>query len=125
MGWSNWASRARMRASTSPWFSWVPWLKFNRNTSTPASSSWRNLSGSELAGPTVATILVRRCRRKIELSPAMGPTPARRLHQDGPEVVDVGQRRPGNHQIVQTAEESVAVVVRKMLLRTEPHPLRA
>ncbi len=37
----------------------VPWEKLKRNMLTPASMSFSIISGEELAGPTVATILVR------------------------------------------------------------------
>ena len=45
------------------WPSWSPWLKFSRNTSTPAANSARIVSGADVAGPRVAMILAKRCRR--------------------------------------------------------------
>ena len=58
---------ARIAACTWRWSSWVPWLKFSRNTSAPARNSARIRSGDELAGPRVATILAWRWRRMEEL----------------------------------------------------------
>ena len=49
----------------SAWSSWVPWLKLRRNTSAPAWKSRASTSGVEVAGPSVATILVRRRRRSL------------------------------------------------------------
>ncbi len=51
---------ARIRRTFSACSSGVPWAKLSRKTSTPASKSSRSTSGELLAGPTVATILVRR-----------------------------------------------------------------
>ena len=42
------------------WSSWLPWEKFIRTASTPASISALTASGVEVAGPIVATIFVRR-----------------------------------------------------------------
>src|SRR5690606_4011246 len=42
--------------------SWEPCEKFKRNTFTPATIKRSMVSGDDVAGPTVATILVRRCR---------------------------------------------------------------
>src|SRR6516225_1551888 len=42
--------------------SWEVWLMLIRNTSAPASNSPAITSGSEDAGPSVATILLRRSR---------------------------------------------------------------
>ena len=42
--------------------SWVVWLILMRNTSAPASNSRAIMARSPEAGPSVATILVRRCR---------------------------------------------------------------
>src|SRR6185369_14821587 len=46
-------------------WAWVPWLKFRRKTSAPASNRARMLARSELAGPSVATILAWRRRRMV------------------------------------------------------------
>ena len=43
-----------------PWLSREPWEKFRRKTSTPASMSCRIIAGESDAGPSVATIFVRR-----------------------------------------------------------------
>ena len=45
------------------WPSWSPWLKLSRNTSTPAANSDRMVSGVDVAGPRVAMIFAKRCRR--------------------------------------------------------------
>ena len=42
------------------WSSWVPWLRFSRATSMPASTSARIFSGVSTAGPRVQTILALR-----------------------------------------------------------------
>ena len=53
-------SMARIVSWRCLWSSCVPWLKFSRNTSAPASNRLRMISGLELAGPRVATILALR-----------------------------------------------------------------
>src|SRR5688572_815826 len=55
------------RAASTPWrcCSCSPWEKLRRITSTPASISWSSTGRSREAGPTVATILVRRTRVSI------------------------------------------------------------
>ena len=111
----RWAARLRFPprricASRSRCCSCVPWLKFSRNTSTPAWNSARIISTLELAGPRVATILAWRWRRMV-----IGLL-ARRRDQDRPEVVHVGQRRPGDHRVAERLEEAVAVVVGKAVL---------
>ncbi len=51
---------SRMAAYDSPWVWWSPWEKFRRKTSAPAAMSSRSRATDALAGPTVATIFVRR-----------------------------------------------------------------
>mmetsp|Transcript_6201 Transcript_6201/g.24157 ORF Transcript_6201/g.24157 Transcript_6201/m.24157 type:complete len:231 (-) Transcript_6201:232-924(-) len=63
MGWSYCSSMERIR-STRAFFSVAsPWLKFRRNTSTPARKSASMTSRDEDAGPRVATCLVRFAQR--------------------------------------------------------------
>ena len=59
------SSSARMVAMRAAWSSCAPWLKFSRNTSAPPRNSRPSISGVLLAGPIVATILVRRRRRNL------------------------------------------------------------
>src|SRR3954454_21144814 len=61
---------ARPAASRTSWAvaaccSCVPWLKFNRATSMPASIMRTSVSGLPEAGPMVATIFVRRLIRQV------------------------------------------------------------
>src|SRR3546814_6693623 len=42
--------------------SWSPWLRLTRNASAPARNRRRSISGSQLAGPSVARILTLRPR---------------------------------------------------------------
>src|SRR3546814_19884638 len=99
----------------SAWSSCVPWLKFRRNTSAPASTSARMRSRVELAGPNVARMRARllfivcglRCR-------AAGSG-----DHDGTKIVDVGQSGPRNERIAQSPEQTVAVVVIEILARRE------
>src|SRR4051794_9827571 len=51
---------SRTRWATSACSSALPWEKFSRATSIPASTMRTSISGSRDAGPMVATILVRR-----------------------------------------------------------------
>src|SRR5215218_806522 len=51
---------SRTRCAVSACSSALPWEKFRRATSIPASIIWTRTSGSREAGPMVATILVRR-----------------------------------------------------------------
>ena len=61
------AARARRR---------LPCAALSRTTSAPAASSARIVSGSDVAGPTVATIFVRRIPRTItRLASSRGPHP--------------------------------------------------
>jgi hypothetical protein len=61
--WSNAKGRlsrfdtARRMEIRSAWESWVPWEKFKRATSIPASINFSINSSPWLAGPIVATIL--------------------------------------------------------------------
>src|SRR4051812_46610048 len=52
---------SRTRRAVSACSSALPWEKFNRATSIPASTIRASTSGSRDAGPMVATIFVRRC----------------------------------------------------------------
>ena len=63
MGRPTASSRARIMPIRAAWSSWEPWLKLRRNTSAPPWNSRISTSGVELAGPSVAMILVRRRRR--------------------------------------------------------------
>jgi hypothetical protein len=58
-------SSVRMISTRARWSAALPWLKLRRKTSTPARNSRRTASGSELAGPSVATILALRVRRMM------------------------------------------------------------
>jgi hypothetical protein len=51
---------SRTRRAVSAWSSLVPCEKFSRATSMPASTIRTSTSGAREAGPTVATIFVRR-----------------------------------------------------------------
>ena len=62
---------SRTRCAVSACCSCVPWLKFSRATSMPASTIRTRTSGSREAGPIVATIFVRRIARHG--SSAAGP----------------------------------------------------
>src|SRR3989441_6460484 len=64
--------RARMTAACS---SWVPWEKFNRATSMPASTSLRRVAGFRLAGPMVQMMRVRRVISAIVHSALASPRP--------------------------------------------------
>ena len=57
-------TRTRCRCS-----SCVPWARFTRATSMPASPSSRTRSAVEVAGPSVATMLARRRRRSARGDP--------------------------------------------------------
>ena len=63
IGWSSSRSRLRITSRRARWSSCVPWLKFRRNTSAPASTRARMVLASEEEGPRVATILALRIRR--------------------------------------------------------------
>ena len=54
------ASTARIVVTSSRIFSWLVWLMLMRNTSAPAANSFAMTARSDEAGPSVATILVRR-----------------------------------------------------------------
>ena len=54
--WATW----RMAMMRSAWSSWSPWEKLSRKVVAPASISWRSTCLDSVAGPIVATILVRR-----------------------------------------------------------------
>ena len=54
-------SSARIASYVRRCASWSPWLKFRRNTSTPARYRLRIESGPEVAGPSVAMIFANRC----------------------------------------------------------------
>ena len=56
-------STSRIASKHRRWPAWSPWLKFRRNTSTPAANSDRIISGDDVAGPRVAMIFAKRCRR--------------------------------------------------------------
>src|SRR5271157_4155563 len=57
MGFSNAIAASRSIAKLCACSVWVPWEKFNRATSMPASSSLRIMRGERVAGPIVHTIL--------------------------------------------------------------------
>ena len=54
------AATSRTAASRCRWSSTGPWLRLSRTTSTPARTIASSRAGSSLAGPSVATIFVRR-----------------------------------------------------------------
>src|SRR3569623_726383 len=78
------------------------------------------------------------CRRFIAIPTALkaAATQAASIHltqsssvsdgrqQDRPEIVDVGQRRPGDELIPERAEESMGVVVGERRLRIDAEPAR-
>ena len=51
---------SRIASIVSAWRWRSAWEKLSRKTSTPASINWTRTGGSQLAGPTVAMIFVRR-----------------------------------------------------------------
>src|SRR6478672_9274252 len=114
-----------MSSNSARFWSWLPWLKLSRKTSTPASNSARSRSRLALAGPTVATILTLRRRR-----PAGPAAPLRlrtrslssgaREDEDGAEVIDIGQGRAGHDKIAQYREEAIAVMLRERFVDREP-----
>ena len=59
-GWLSSKDVCRIKRMLRWWSSSVPWEKLSRKVVAPASMSWRSTCGSEVAGPMVATILVRR-----------------------------------------------------------------
>src|SRR6516162_1013923 len=100
-------STRRIASNRARWSSCVPWLKLSRNTSTPALNSSRILSGAELEGPNVATILALRRRRISMFLPKL----ILRKNQDSSEVVDVGQGWTSHDQIVESGKKSITVIV--------------
>ena len=56
----RWRDRSRMVAHHLGQPAWSPWEKLSRKTSAPASIRASSIASDSLAGPTVATILVRR-----------------------------------------------------------------
>ena len=60
-------STSRIVRRRSAWSSWLPWLKFRRKTSAPASASARICSRLELAGPRVARMRALRSRFMLHL----------------------------------------------------------
>src|SRR6266568_4253820 len=62
------------RSMTTPFSAFEPWEKLRRNRSTPALISLSICSGAELAGPSVAMILVLRPRRSI-ITPSVVESP--------------------------------------------------
>ena len=104
---------ARIASKRARWSSCVPWLKLSRKTSTPASNSARMLLG----------VGARRAERGDDLGAALTAhvlfllarwRPWRR-HQDGAEIVDIGQGRPGHDEIAERREKAVAVIVGQRL----------
>ena len=58
----NLSSNPRMVSKRRLWSSWLPWLKFRRNTSAPTSNNEAIPSSVEVLGPKVARILALRFR---------------------------------------------------------------
>ena len=54
------SAASRTNAYTFSWSEWLPWLKFSRARSMPASTRPRIRSGVAVAGPMVQTIFARR-----------------------------------------------------------------
>src|ERR1051325_10145908 len=110
------ASTARISSNRARCSSCVPWLKFSRNTSTPASNSARSRSPPELAGPIVATILALRIRRS-------GLVRARRRSaallavedEDGAEIIDIRQGRAGHDKVAERGKKAVGIIPGKRL----------
>src|SRR5262249_7752224 len=75
----------------------------------------RNRAGLELAGPSVATILALRCRRIAGFLPRPRSTcwasaACAGFDEDGAKVVDIGQRRSGDDEVVKRVEKTIGVV---------------
>src|ERR1044071_2487644 len=110
------ASTARISSNRARCSSGVPWLKFSRNTSTPASNSARSRSPPELAGPIVATILALRIRRSGLLRPR--PRFAALLaveDEDGAEIIDIRQGRAGHDKVAERGKKAVGIIPGKRL----------
>src|SRR5882672_6838850 len=73
-----------MVATSSRILSCEVWLMLMRNTSAPASNSFRIIALSDDAGPRVARILMRRSRL-IALAPRLAADPVRLAEETGPE----------------------------------------
>src|SRR4051794_17156000 len=95
---------------------------FSLNARGPLPWFGRQPRGKTLAYPkrTYSDVVRGRTRRRAARAErrSAGPVRAPLLghDQDCPEVVDVGQRRTGDHLIAQRLEEAVAVVVGEALL---------
>src|SRR5690242_6927689 len=71
----RWSETLRIRSTSGLACSAERWEKFSRATSMPASMRRRNMPGLSLAGPIVATILVRFAGRAISGTLAQAKTP--------------------------------------------------
>src|SRR5712671_3653976 len=106
------ASTWRISANRARCSSCVPWLKLRRKTSTPASNSARRRSPPALAGPIVATILALRSRRSGRLRPRLRSVcPLSGEHEDGSEIIDIGQGRAGYDEVAEGGEKPVRIVL--------------
>ena len=96
-------STARIAVNLAWWSACTPWLKFSRNISAPAAYSLAIISRSLLAGPSVAMILVERfLRMRGRLY---------RINQNCAEVVNIGQGRAADQQIIQPLKQCIGVIV--------------
>src|SRR5436305_1665803 len=105
------ASTARISSNRARCSSCVPWLKFSRNTSTPASNSARSRSPPELAGPIVATILALRIRRSGLLRPRRRSAVLLAVEdEDGTEIIDIRQGRAGHLKIAERGKKARGII---------------
>src|ERR1051326_3192516 len=116
------ASTCLISSKSCRFWSWLPWLKLSRNTSTPASNSVCSRSGLELAGPRVATILALRSRRIGLFRPYCQRCAVRAEDEDSAEIIDIGQGRAGHDKITERREKAVRIVARQRFLDGEATP---
>src|SRR3954452_2054305 len=114
-----------MSSNSARFWSWLPWLKFSRKTSTPASNRARSRSRPAHAGPTVATILTLRRRRPVCPAVALrlrtrSLSSGAREDEDGAKVIDIGQGRAGHDEIACSSEKTIAVISCERFLDCEP-----
>ena len=115
----------RTRATRAAWSFAVPCEKLMRNTSVPARISCSRRRRSSVAGPKVATILVRRRTSSLWRRRDQGRSHSTELGlaQYQSEVVNVGSRRTGTQQRSGGVKVTVSVVLRQCL-RERQCPVR-
>src|SRR5580692_12891273 len=69
--------------------------------------------------------MYREARRLASTTAQLGGRAAMLFDQDGPKIIDVRQRRAGNHGVIQRAEETMRVVVAEHVHRLEPQGSRS